>query len=1324
MSIQRMQGLYQDREPPELEDPVAVASRPGGAASWLNALLAAYSADAPTQAPIPAVQDHLRHIDFEAIVSAIERDRAGISGLAGIRLYQHWIEANARTTRSLLGAWFNLGVALAREGDPAAAAAAYDNALGLMPDFYPAAFNLGLTFETMGQTDAALQTWERATQPAESRIALLTQRARLHETLGHLERAESILRASLLTNPSQPGTILHRLHLRQQMCQWPILTTDIPSLTAAEVLRQSGPSGVFTLTDDINIQHEVARSWIMLKMPAAPTRLSPPEGYRHDRVRLGYIFCNSGRNIAGLAARHDRGRFDIFGYCAATADDSDMHRRAVASFDHLRIIRELSDEQSARLIRDDEIDILIDLDGLSAHTRLAVLRWRPAPIQATYPRSAGPVPLPELDYLLCDDFVVPPAQTTSYRPRPLHIAPILCGEAGTRTIGRELSRREAGLPEDRFVLCCFSRLHKITEAMFAAWMSIMDSAERTVLWLAADNQWAQANLRAAAVRANIAPERIIFAERTSAEVYMARLGLADLLLDTFPCSSATIAKDAMQMQLPLITLCGASFASRRAASLLNAIGAQQGITTQLSEYIATATGFATDPLAYADYRVGFSADAWGRMAGGVARFMAEFEAILVGLSHDARAPVVPPCAREQTGPRTAAAVPPDRDQPMEPEGMGLFQLVAAAETTTAYRGAEAASDLYERWLSHNSTDRLRYVAHYNRGILLYKADRTADAVAAYEEAIRIAPDFLPSYVNAGLGLERQGCPERAVAYWRQAAARLVPTDRDAVCQKATALKHVGRVLKSAMDYQGAETALGQSLAIDPHQRDTAQHWVALRQMQCKWPVLSAAAAAGWDVKASTLMSILQPLSVAIHTDDPLLQLAAGWRCFKVHAGQGSGPGTAGRWPAPASWSPRPLRIGYVSADLRDHAIGFLTAEVFELHNRTRVEVFAYNCGPIGRDVTQARIRGAVDHWTEIGGWDDKQAARCIVRDQIDILVDLGGHTSGAPAGLFALRPAPVIVNWLGYPGSMGTPHHQYIIADEEIIPPAYEKFYSERVLRLPCYQPTDRNRVVAGLPPSRQEAGLPEGAMVYCCFNGTQKITSVLFERWMAILAQVPDAVLWLLSCDGATDNRLREEAMRQGIAAERLVFAARKPNPEHLARYPLADLFLDTWPYGAHTTASDALWMGVPAITMTGHGFASRVCGSLVRAAGLHQLVCDNPEAYVRTAVHLGTHPDALRAVRDKLRSGRDGCTLFAMPLLVASLESLYDRMWNEYRSGQIAEPNLTNLDVYDEIGCDLDHDRVVFPDLASYERRYMNALSYRDSLSRISADGRLWTG
>jgi predicted O-linked N-acetylglucosamine transferase (SPINDLY family) len=542
----------------------------------------------------------------------------------------------------LYAAWFNIGVSFAREGNHLKAAIAYSNALALRPDTHGAAINLGLLFEATGQPEQALATWKRAAQPDEARIALEIQQGRLLEKLGRFDEAERVLRRVLLTDPAQPDVIHHWVHIRQKSCMWPVAPSDIPGVSAAVLVRSSGPLGILALTDDIDLQREAAAAWVARKTKPALRRMAPAVPYPHQRIRIGYMssdFCSHAMSylITELFERHDRNRFEVFGYCSSQDDGTELRKRVLAAFDQHRIIRTMSDEQAAQTIRDDEIDVLIDLNGITDGSRLHVLRWRPAPIQATYLGFIGPIPMPELDYLLCDNVVIPPEYETAYQPKPLPIAQIYQANDSKRTVGRPLSRVEAGLPEDSFVFCGFSKHYKITEEMFAAWMSILRQTDRTVIWLAKDNPYSEANMLAAASRAGVAEERIIFSERADPDLYLRRLGAADLFLDTFPYNAGTVASDAIRMRLPLLTLCGKAFASRMATSLLYSMGAREGITTSLPKYVDTAIRLANDPAAYARFKILFTEQAWSRTIGDIESFTKEYEETWCRIVHDTRA---------------------------------------------------------------------------------------------------------------------------------------------------------------------------------------------------------------------------------------------------------------------------------------------------------------------------------------------------------------------------------------------------------------------------------------------------------------------------------------------------------------------------------------------------------------------------------------------------------------------------------------------------------------------------------------------------------------
>jgi len=642
----------------------------------------------------------------------------------------------------------------------------------------------------------------------------------------------------------------------------------------------------------------------------------------------------------------------------------------------------------------------------------------------------------------------------------------------------------------------------------------------------------------------------------------------------------------------------------------------------------------------------------------------------------------------------------------------VLELIHAAETLKA-AGPEALRTLYATWIRHNSADPLTYAVLFNYSVVLSDAGALDDAQEALEHALALKGDFMPARINLGRIFERKGSNLKAVEQWSKVVDGLPQINGAAIANKTTALNQMARVLETASQDDAAENMLRQSIEIDPSQREPIQHYLASRQRQCEWPIVQPFDRAS----RSTLMTGMSPLSAAAYSDDPIFQLALAWHYNTKDVGAAAPLATNIQTGARA-----PLRIGYLSSDLREHAVGHLMAEVFALHDRKAVEVFAYYCGPQANDPLARKFQETTDHWLDISGLSDSEAANRMVADGIQILVDVNGYTREARTKLIALRPAPVIVNWLGYPGTTASPYHHYIVADDTTIPEDHEIYYSEKVLRLPCYQPNNRGRIAAPHTPSRADCKLPEQGTVYCCFNGAHKITRATFERWLAILARVPDSVLWLLSASPAVEQRLKSAAAAGGIAPERLIFAEKRANPDHLARYPLADLFLDCLPYGAHTTASDALWMGVPVLTLVGRCFAARVCGSLVTAAGLGELCCASAENYIERAVALGQDKAERERLRQQLLSQRDSCTLFDTPKLVRSLEGLYAGMWRDFKKGRLPVPDLTNLDRYLEIGIARDHENADFPDEAAYRAWWKEQLERAHATRPLARDSRFW--
>ncbi len=644
----------------------------------------------------------------------------------------------------------------------------------------------------------------------------------------------------------------------------------------------------------------------------------------------------------------------------------------------------------------------------------------------------------------------------------------------------------------------------------------------------------------------------------------------------------------------------------------------------------------------------------------------------------------------------------------------IAELVTLADQMAALAQSQQIIDLYKAWLTHHGADGFVHLAYYNLGVALTNSGDLEGAREALSAAIRLYPDFFAAYINLGGVLERLVSPEAAASCWQELVNRMAVVSAENIDYKNSAFKQMGRVL----ELEQAETALRQALEFNPHQHDVVEHWLSWRQQQCKWPVVEPFA----QCDKAHLMKGFAPLSLATYTDDPLLQLANARMYNKTEIGQPKITFFETHQALLATPVGR-IRVAYLCSDLRLHAVGFLMAEIFELHDREKVEVFIYNTGrPVGDHIAQ-RIQAAAEHWCDLFALSDEEAAKQIIADRIEIIIDVNGYTQTARLKLLAMRPAPIIVNWLGFPGTIGSPYHNYLIADGVLVPEGHEIFYSEKVLRLPCYQPNNRQRFVADRQPSRQEAGLPEGVMVYSCFNAVRKITAFTWEMWCRILHRVPESVLWLLKENEQATARLLAMAKAHGIAQERIIFAEMQQNHDHLARYPLVDLVLDTSPYGAHTTASDALWMGVPILTLEGLSFPARVCSSLVRAAGLPELVCTTAEDYEERAVALGLDRVPLMRYRQHLLAHRDHSVLFDTPSLVFHLEGLLAQMQADFRQGRLPRPDLVNLEIYQEIGIELDSDGVWFGTLESLHKAYREKLIEQDRLSLLPVDRRLWS-
>lgn len=579
-------------------------------------------------------------------------------------------------------------------------------------------------------------------------------------------------------------------------------------------------------------------------------------------------------------------------------------------------------------------------------------------------------------------------------------------------------------------------------------------------------------------------------------------------------------------------------------------------------------------------------------------------------------------------------------------GLGLAELFSEAERLVAGSRQSDAIRLYRDWLAGVNSP-LAYAAWFNLGHLLGNAGELDAAMDAYRRALEQNPAFVQARLNLGNVLERLGRNTDAILEWQQALRDLESSASADPALLKHALNSLGRLLEVEHRYAESEAMLTRSLEVSPDQEDVLHHWVHLRQKQCEWPVYKALP----GVPEEVMVHATSALAMLSATDDPALQLEAA-RKYALSKVRSDLP----RLAPECGYAHDRLRIGYLSSNFGLHAVTILTAELYGLHDRKRFEVFGFSASPDDNTAMARRVRGAMDHFTYIDQISDEAAAAAIREAEIDVLIDLQGLTQGLRPNILSCRPAPVQITYLGFPGTTGLPWIDYVLADRYVIPEESARFFTETPLYMPeCFQVNDRQRTI-GPKSDRRRYGLSEGAFVFCAFNHNHKFNPPLFSAWMSILRRTPDSVLWLLADNDSVRRNLERHAEEQGVAPDRLVFAPRVPPEEYLARFQLADLFLDTLPFNGGTTVSDALWAGLPVLTCSGRTFASRMAGSLLRAVGLPELITTALPEYEELAVGLAAERRRLAEIRQRLAENRLGSALFDTPRFVRAFDDLLE--------------------------------------------------------------------
>jgi len=542
-----------------------------------------------------------------------------------------------------------------------------------------------------------------------------------------------------------------------------------------------------------------------------------------------------------------------------------------------------------------------------------------------------------------------------------------------------------------------------------------------------------------------------------------------------------------------------------------------------------------------------------------------------------------------------------------------------------------------------------------KGDLLLELGRAGDSLASYDRLVRTAPGFDEAWFRRGLALWALDRSEDALASYRACFQRN-PRRFGAAFNCGTALLKLER-------YDEALAAFEQAGVLVP------EHPYLLGAVA--GAVVGGSDLERWqDIQQRLVEAVRQgtavvpPLTFMPFCDDEALRQKCSANFVADRLPQKPAPLWTGE-----QYEHQPVRIAYLSADFHQHATAELIAGLIESHDRTRFHVTAVSFSREDDSDVRGRLVRAFDDFRDVRGMTDREVAEWLHANAFDIVVDLKGHTEGARAGILAHRPCPVQVNWLGYPGTIGADFLDYIIADEVVLPFDRQPWYSERIVHLPhCYQSNDRRRI-SDEPVTRTAEGLPQTGFVFCSFNAAWKITPAVFNIWMRLLSSVEGSVLWLLDDNDTARRNLRQAAAKRGIDPDRLVFATRAQPAMHLARHRLADLFLDTLPYNAHTTASDALWTGLPLVTCTGRAFDGRVATSLLRQLGLGELITATLEDYETLALALAQGPARLAAIRARLAENISSSPLFDITGFCTAIEAAYQRMVDRARAGQAPE-------------------------------------------------------
>ncbi len=1143
---------------------------------------------------------------------------------------------------------YALAAAAKRLGRLDESVSAYRAALARSPEDAGIRVDLGLALKDQGRLEEAQAELERARGLAPDLMPARLNLGVVYHQLGWLDRAIAELRAAHELEPDHAGVHSNLLFVLNYSARY----------SAQQVFAEHGRFGA---------RH--------VQPVAAPA----PDPAWPRRLRVGYVSPDFRSHVVSsfmlpVFAKHDRSRFEVYGYYSyAQADAVTAAMRGLA--DNWLDCAHYSDAELAEQIRADRIDILVDLAGHTVHHRLKTFALRPAPLQITYLGYPNTTGLTAIDARITDAKADPPEAADCLNSERLVRLPrsFLCYRPGPGLEVGALPAAASGF----VTFGCFNNFQKLSEPFFDAAAQVLSAVPGSRLLLKA--QTLQTPSVAQRVRERFAgtgvdPARLeLLGWEPSPEGHLATYRRVDIALDSFPYNGTTTTCEALWMGVPVVALAGDRHAGRVGASLLETVGLQELLANNVGEYVQIARRLAADLPRLAALRSGLRERVRASALRDEAGFVRELEDGYLRLWQDKL--------------KEAAAAPPSMEaltalwNKCHDAGEGAEFVDAAGRALAAGPGPAQL--------------------HYMLGCTMEDLARPQDAIAAYRKALERDPRHAMAANNLGCLQEAAGDLDGAGASYDQ-ALRADP-------KLANAHFNRGNLARQRGDLAGAEAGFEQALALEPERPE----WIgALADMRLlRWRLdeaeaghraalaLAPASPHAHFSLGNTLMLLGRVdeaeacfrRAIDFHSDlveahsNLLLCLlyrrgAEGAALFDEHLAwarrHAEGFEVPGGHPAIERRRGRRLNVGYVSPNFHRHSVASFFEPLLAAHDRRSVRVFCYSGVQQPDDVT-ARLRGLADEWRDLRGVGGDAAARLIRADRIDILVDLAGHTGGGRPLLFARRPAPVQVAWLGYPNTTGLAQMDYRLTDAVVDPPGEaDRLHTEKLVRLPdgflCYQP-EAGSPEPGEPPS--VAGVQtSGRITFGCFNNLAKVTPEMVALWARLLGAMPGSRLMMKAHalgSASARHRLLEQFAAAGIAAERVALLGPEDSAvSHLARYRDVDIALDTYPYNGTTTTCEALWMGVPVVTLAGPTHVARVGASLLKRVGLDELGAGTPEDYLARARALAGDAARLRALRAGMRARLRASPLLDAARFARAVETAYRTAWNAWLDASEPRP------------------------------------------------------